>query len=79
YVGDPVALVIAETLNHARDAADLIDIKFEMLPSITDTAQTVEPDAPRVWDDYPDNIAGLFQKGDAAGTEDAIAGAAHVV
>jgi len=79
YVGDPVALVIAETLNQARDAADLIDIDYDMLPSITDTAQTVVPDAPRVWDDYPDNIAGLFRKGDADGTEEAIAGAAHVV
>ncbi|MBO6784380.1 MAG: xanthine dehydrogenase family protein molybdopterin-binding subunit, partial [Alphaproteobacteria bacterium] len=79
YVGDPVAMVIAETLNQARDAAELIDVDFDVLPSITDTAQTVEDGAPRVWDDYPDNIAGLFQKGDADAAEAAISGAAHVV
>lgn len=79
YVGDPVAMVIAETLNQARDAAELIDVDFDMLPSITDTAQTVEADAPRVWDDYPDNIAGLFQSGDAEAAEAALSGAAHVV
>ena len=79
YVGDPVAMVIAETLNQARDAAELIDVDFDMLPSITDTAQTVESDAPRVWDDYPDNIAGLFQSGDADAAASALTGAAHVI
>jgi carbon-monoxide dehydrogenase large subunit len=49
------------------------------LPSITDTAQTVESDAPRVWDDYPDNIAGLFQSGDADAAASALTGAAHVI
>lgn len=79
YVGDPVAMVIAETLNQARDAAELIDVDFDMLPSITDTAQTVEADAPRVWSDYPDNISGLFQSGDADAAEAALSSAAHVV
>ncbi|CAN0391327.1 unnamed protein product, partial [Discosporangium mesarthrocarpum] len=79
YVGDPIAMVVAETLNQARDAAELIDVDYDMLPSITDTAQTVDPEAPRVWDDYPDNIVGLYQSGDADAAEAAIAGAAHVV
>lgn len=79
YVGDPIAMVIAETLNQARDAAELIDIDFDMLPSITDTAQTVEADAPLVWDDYPDNVAGLFQSGDTDAADAALSGAAHVI
>ena len=79
YVGDPVAMVIADTLNEARDAAELIDVDFDMLDSITDTAQTVEADVPLVWDDYPDNIAGLFQSGDADSAGAAIDGAAHVI
>ncbi len=79
YVGDPVAMVIADTLNEARDAAELIDVDFDMLDSITDTAQTVEADVPLVWDDYPDNIAGLFQSGDADSAGAAINGAAHVI
>ena len=79
YVGDPVAMVIADTLNEARDAAELIDVDFDILDSITDTAQTVEADVPLVWDDYPDNIAGLFQSGDADSAGAAIDGAAHVI
>ena len=79
YVGDPVAMVIADTLNEARDAAELIDVDFDILDSITDTAQTVEADVPLVWDDYPDNIAGLFQSGDADSANAAIDGAAHVI
>ncbi|CAN0559858.1 unnamed protein product, partial [Laminaria digitata] len=50
-----------------------------MLPSITDTAQTVEADAPLVWDDYPDNISGMFQSGDADAADAALSGAAHVI
>lgn len=79
YVGDPVAMVIAETINQARDAAELIDIDFGMLPSITNTAQTVKADAPLVWDDYPDNVSGMFQSGDADAADAALAGAAHVI
>ncbi len=79
YVGDPVALVVAETLDQARDGAELIDIDYEPLPSVTDTAQTVEPDAPLVWDDCPDNVSGLYQAGDAAAVEAAFANAAHII
>ena len=61
YVGDPVALIVADTLDRARDAAEAVEIDYLPLPSITDTAQTVDPDAPLVWDDYPDNVSGLYQ------------------
>src|SRR5258706_3879888 len=79
YVGDPVVLVVAETLLQARDAAELVDIDYEALPSVTDTAQTVEPGAPRVWDENPDNISNVFQAGDKAKADAAFASAAHVV
>ena len=79
YVGDPVALVVAETLLQARDAAELIEIDYEPLPSVTDTAQTVAPDAPRVWDECPDNVSNVFQAGDSDKTDAAFASAAHVV
>ena len=39
YVGEPAAFVVAETLAQAKDAAELIDIDYESLPSVTDTAQ----------------------------------------
>ncbi len=79
YVGDPVALVVAETLDAARDAAEALMVDYEPLPSVTDTARTVEPDAPVIWDDAPDNVSALYQAGDAAATDAAFANAAHVV
>ena len=69
YVGDPVALIVAETLDQATDAAETVMVDYGPLPSITDTAKTVDPDAPLVWDDYPDNVSGLYQAGDEAATD----------
>lgn len=79
YVGDPVALVVAESVLQARDAAELVDIDYEPLPSVTDTAATVAPGAAAVWDECPDNISNVFSAGDAARTDAAFAAAAHVV
>jgi carbon-monoxide dehydrogenase large subunit len=79
YVGDPVAMVIAGTLEQARDAAELVMVDYEPLPSATNTAQAAAPGAPRVWDENPDNISHTFDKGDRAATEAAFAQAAHVV
>lgn len=69
YVGDPVALIVAETLDQATDAAETVMVDYGPLPSITDTAKTVDPGAPLVWDDYPDNVSGLYQAGDEAATD----------
>ncbi len=79
FVGDPVAMVVAETLLQARDAAELIEIDYDPLPSVTDTAGTVAADAPKVWDECPDNISNVFQVGNSAATEAAFAAATHVV
>ena len=79
YVGDPVAMVIADTLNQAKDAAELIDVDYRPLPSVTDTAQAVRSDAPRAWPDYPDNISHIHQRGDQSATNSAFARADHVV
>ncbi len=79
YIGDPVALIVAETLNEAKDAAEAIGIDYEILPAVTDVAQAVEPGAPAVWPDCPDNQAFLHELGDKAATERAFAQAAHVV
>jgi aerobic carbon-monoxide dehydrogenase large subunit len=78
YVGEPVALVVAETLAQAKDAAELIDIDYEMLPSVTDTAQAAEGKI-AVWPDCPDNISNLFEAGNKAAADAALAGAAHIV
>ena len=79
YVGDPVVLVVAETLDQATDAAEAVMVDYDPLPSITDTAKTVDKDAPRVWDDYPDNVSGLYQVGDEAATDKAFEHAHRIV
>ena len=78
YVGEPVAFVVAETLAQAKDAAELIDIDYEALSSVTDTAEAAEGKI-AVWDECPDNISNLFEAGDKAATEAAFAKADHIV
>ena len=77
YVGDPIALVIAETLAEAEDAAELCRVEYEPLPSVTSTAEAVGG-AP-VWDECADNISNVFEVGDKAATEAAFARATQVV
>jgi aerobic carbon-monoxide dehydrogenase large subunit len=79
YVGDPVAMVIAETLEQAKDASELVEVDYEPLPSVTSLAEAAEPGSPRVWDENPDNISHTFERGDRAATDAAFARAAHIV
>jgi carbon-monoxide dehydrogenase large subunit len=78
HVGDPVALVIAETHAQALDAADRLRIDYEPLPAVAGTANALRPGAPAVWDEVPDNIAFLAQAGSREAVDRAFAGAAHV-
>ena len=79
FVGDPFAMVIAQTRTQAQDAAELLAVDFDVLPSVTDTAGSVAPGAPAVWDACPDNVSNLFEAGNRAATDAAIASAAHVI
>ena len=79
YVGDPVVMVIAETLAQAKDAAELVEVDYEPMPSATSVADAARPDAPRVWDENPDNISHTYERGDKARTEAAFARADHIV
>ena len=75
FVGEPVAFIVAETLDQARDAAELIDLSYEDLPAKMDVAaggETVHADA-------PDNVAFDWGIGDEAATEAAFAAADKVV
>jgi carbon-monoxide dehydrogenase large subunit len=78
YVGDPIAFVIAETLAQAKDAADLVQVDYDPLPSVTSTA-AAGPGSAAVWDECPDNVSNVYEAGDKAAVEAAFAGAAHVV
>ncbi len=79
YVGEPVAMVVAETLAQAKDGAELIEVDYEPLPAIVSTAEATRPGAAAVWDECQDTISHVWQTGDAAATDAAIRGAAHVV
>jgi carbon-monoxide dehydrogenase large subunit len=79
WVGDYVAFVVAESAHQAADAAELIAVDYEPLPAVVSTADAIEPGAPRVRDESPDNISFVYLEGDKAATEAALAGAAHIV
>jgi carbon-monoxide dehydrogenase large subunit len=79
YVGDPLAMVVAETLAQAKDAAELIDVDYEPLPSVTATEEAARRGAAAVWDECPDNVSHVFEVGDKAAAEAVFARAAHVV
>lgn len=77
YVGDRVALVVAETLEQAKAAAELIEVDYEELPPVIDPAQALTIGS-AVHDEAPNNQCYHWGIGDKAGTEAAFAGAAHV-
>ena len=79
YVGDPVAFVVAETLHQAKDAVEAIQIEYETRPAVPTTEAAMEPGAPPVWNECPDNIAYLHELGDKASTDMAFANARHVI
>ena len=64
YVGDPVAIVIAETALQAKDAAELVELDIAPLPAVTDARTAAEATAPQLYDSISGNIAIDFQHGD---------------
>ncbi|MBV8537143.1 MAG: xanthine dehydrogenase family protein molybdopterin-binding subunit, partial [Alphaproteobacteria bacterium] len=79
HVGDPLAVVIGESRAAARDAAELIEVDYEALASVTDLAAAVAAGAPAVWEAAPGNVCFTLRIGDAATTEAAFANAARRV
>src|SRR6266849_6318187 len=79
YVGDPVAVVIADSQEAALDAAEAVQVDWEPLPSVTGTGKANQPGAPQVHEVAPNNVAFRWQIGDAAATDAAFKSAATVV
>ena len=79
HVGDPVAVVIAETRQQARNAAELLDVTYEDLPAIATVRDAIAPGAAAVHDDAPGNQCYDWHIGDKAIVDAAFAGAAHRV
>jgi carbon-monoxide dehydrogenase large subunit len=78
FVGEPVAVVLAETMDAGKDAAEAVMVDYSELPLVTDPIAAMETGAPPVWDNVPDNIGFLWKRGDAAATDAALRSAAHV-
>jgi carbon-monoxide dehydrogenase large subunit len=79
HVGDTVAMVVAESLAAARDAAELIEVGYDPEPGVVETAHALDPGQPQVWDEVPGNLAFDWGVGDQAAVERAMAGARHRV
>ena len=78
HVGDQVAVVIAETYLQAKDAAELIEVDYDVLDAAVDVATATQPGRPAVHDIAPDNVCYVWGHGDKAAVDKAFAGAAHV-
>lgn len=78
YVGQAVAVVIAESRYIARDALELIEVDYEELPAVSDVESALEPGAPQLYEDWGDNVF-LYIPGPHGDTEAAFAAADGVL
>jgi carbon-monoxide dehydrogenase large subunit len=79
FVGEGIAIVIGKSIAAAKDGSEQIEVEYESLPAVTDTAAAAEPNAPLLWEHHGSNVALDARLGDAAATANAFARAAHVV
>ena len=79
FVGEPVAAVVAQTLDQARLAAEAIDVSYDALPVAVHLDDATAPNAPLLCDELGDNIAAEMRHGDTKATAAAFAAATHVV
>jgi aerobic carbon-monoxide dehydrogenase large subunit len=79
YVGEPMAVVVAESLDQARDAVEAIVFECEDITHIVTLEEAMKPGAPALCNDAPDNISAEMRHGKAAVCDEAFAKAAHVV
>ena len=83
YVGHPFAMIVAETRNQAKDAAELVEVEWEELPAVADAVSSARADAPQLWPpaftpEYG-NLAAYYHRGDKAAADAAFAAAHKVV
>lgn len=79
YVGEPVALIVAENDYIAQDAAELVTIDYEDLPALIEARDAIAAGATPLHEEAPDNLALEYEYGDAKATDEGFAAAAHVV
>jgi carbon-monoxide dehydrogenase large subunit len=78
YAGEPVAFVVAETVQQAKDAAEAVMLDIDSLPTVLTAEEAVKPGAPQLYEEAPGNVILDFKFGDHAAVEAAFARAAHV-
>jgi carbon-monoxide dehydrogenase large subunit len=78
HVGEPIVMVVAQTVAQAADACEKVLVEIEPLPAVTDVERAVAQGAPAVWPGAPNNMALTWRYGDRAAVERAFAQAAHV-
>ncbi|MBN8890951.1 MAG: xanthine dehydrogenase family protein molybdopterin-binding subunit [Rhodospirillales bacterium] len=78
HAGEPVAFIVAETPQAARDGAEAVMVDYDLLPSITELAAAMDAGVPQVWDNAPKNICFDWEIGQKEKTEALFASAAHV-
>ena len=78
YVGDAVAVVVADTLAEARDAAEAVEIDYEQLTAVVQAVDALKSGAPQIHPEAEGNLIFDWQLGDPAATDQALADAAHV-
>ena len=78
HIGDPVAVVIAESRTQARDAAEALEVEYDALDAVVDMTQAITDDSVNVHDDVGTNVCYDWALGDADAVNEAFAGAAHV-
>ncbi len=79
HVGEAVAMVVAKTIAQALDAAEAVEVDYELLPGVYHSEDAMQPGAPVIWDEVPDNVPVDTWFGDRAATDKAFASADHVV
>ena len=79
FAGDYVAFIVADTIEQALDASELVYVDYAPLPSVVDTAIASDEGSPAVWEGCPDNISFLHELGPREATDAAIEGAHRVV
>ena len=78
FAGEAVAMVVGETVYAAKNGAEAIEVDYEVLPAVVETAAAARQDAPIVHEEAASNVCFDSELGDAAATEQAFARAAHV-
>jgi carbon-monoxide dehydrogenase large subunit len=78
HVGDPVAMIVAESLAAAKNAAEAIQVDYQVLPMVTGVVDAIKPGAPQLYADVPGNLCCDWAIGDEAATKAAFAKAHHI-